>query len=368
VRRLSTAILLSAATLALLLTLSAGAGSTPAPRVETGKLRALLNTSAEIEVFVQDADSLGWIDSEHAVHVARLSKPSRTVVGWLETDVIGGGPVAPPQLALGGVRAVWPGYDGGASRETVIKTGALGYHPKRGERRAAIVTVFSYSNDSFQGTYLGGLAGDGSTLVFGHTDEVCPGEPCGLFQVAGGGVTRVISRKRSAQIPNVVPPAMLAVSQGRIAIVPAASLPWAGGLPSLPAIAENGPVQVYNLAGRLLSSVRPVGTVKAVALAWPQMAVLMGRHDGTQAIERYNAASGALGATTVVPSSATDLALGTSGLVYRVGRAIYTIRTGHPALVWRAKAQPIGLSIEGRRVAWAVDLKGRGRIVALTLR
>jgi len=63
------------------------------------------------------------------------------------------------------VQALWPGYDGGASRETVIKTGALGYHPKRGERRAAIVTVFSYSNDSFQGTYLGGLAGDGSTLV-----------------------------------------------------------------------------------------------------------------------------------------------------------------------------------------------------------
>jgi hypothetical protein len=223
-------------------------------------------------------------------------------------------------------------------------------------------------NDSFEGTYLGGLAGDGSTLVFGETDEVCPGEPCGLFQVDGGGVTRVISRQTSVDIPNVAPPGMLAVSGVRIAIVPAAPLPWAGGIPSLPMIAENGPVQVFNLSGRLLSSVRPVGTVKAVTLAWPQMAVLMRRHDGTQAIERYKATSGALVATTVVPSTATDLALGTGGLVYRVGRAIYTIRAGHPALVWRATAQPIGLSIEGRRVAWAVSLKGRGRIVALTLR
>ena len=367
-RRLSTFVLLSAATLALLLTLSAGAGTAPATRAETGKLRTLVSTNAGIEVFVQDADSLGWIDSGHAVHVARLSKPSRAVVGWLETDVTGGGRVAPPQLALGGVRALWPGYDGGASRETVIKTGALGYHPKRGERRAAIVAVFSYSNDSFQGTYLGGLAGDGPTLVFGQADEVCPGEPCALFQVDGGGVTRVISRKTSVKIPNVAPPAMLAVSRGRITIVPAAPLPWAGGLPLLPVIAENGPVQVFGLAGRLLSSVRPVGTVKAVALAWPQMAVLMRRHDGTQAIERYNATSGALVATTVVPSTAADLALGTGGLVYRVGRAIYTIRAGHPVLLWRAKAVPIGLSIEGRRVAWAVNLKGRGRIVALTLR
>jgi hypothetical protein len=34
----------------------------------------------------------------------------------------------------------------------------------------------------------------------------------------------------------------------------------------------------------------------------------------------------------------------------------------------QAKAEPIGLSIEGRRIAWAVNIKGHGRIVALTLR
>jgi len=91
-------IFLSPATLALLLSLSAGAGTTPAVGAETGKLRTLVSTNVGIDVFVQDADSIGWIDSGHAVHVARLSKPSRAVVGWLETDVIGGGPVAPARV------------------------------------------------------------------------------------------------------------------------------------------------------------------------------------------------------------------------------------------------------------------------------
>ena len=353
----------------LLLALTANTASGPAAgTAKPAKLRTLVTTSG-IEAFAQDTDSLAWVDYGHAVHIKRVSKPGQSVVGWVETDVTGGGPVPPPELALAGVRALWPGYAGGASRETVIKTGALGERPKKGERRAAIVTIFSYSNDTYTGTYLAGLAGDGPTLVFGYTDEVCPGELCRLFEVAGGGVTRVISRRASARIPGVDPPAMLAASHGRIADVPATEVPWPGaGIPSLPAVAENGPVEVYDLAGRKISTVNPVGTVRVVALSWPQLGVLVRRHDRTQAIERYNATSGALIATTVVPSTAADLALGTGGPVYRVGRAIYTIRAGHPALVWRAKAQPIGLSIEGRRVAWAVNLEGRGRIVALTLR
>jgi hypothetical protein len=74
-----------------------------------------------------------------------------------------------------------------------------------------------------------------------------------------------------------------------------------------------------------------------------------------------------LQSTTAVPASASGLTIGTGGLVYRVGRSIYTIRAGRPTLVWRAQVTPIGLSIEGRRVAWAANVNGRGRIVALSL-
>jgi len=79
-------------------------------------------------------------------------------------------------------------------------------------------------------------------------------------------------------------------------------------------------------------------------------------------IERYDAASGKLVTATTMPG-ASDLAIGTGGIVFRVDKAIYTIRAGRPALLWRAMTKPIGLSIEGRRVAWAAN----GRIRALNL-
>jgi hypothetical protein len=79
-------------------------------------------------------------------------------------------------------------------------------------------------------------------------------------------------------------------------------------------------------------------------------------------IERYDAARGELVATTPMPG-ALDLAIGTGGIVFRVGKTIYTIRNGRQVLLWRAATKPVGLSIEGRRVAWAAS----GRIKALTL-
>ena len=88
----------------------------------------------------------------------------------------------------------------------------------------------------------------------------------------------------------------------------------------------------------------------------------MTRLDGTTVVERYNAARGELVTAATMPG-ASHLAIGTGGIVFLVGRTIYTIRAGHPALLWRAATKPIGLSIEGRRVAWAAS----GRIKALTL-
>ena len=158
----------------------------------------------------------------------------------------------------------------------------------------------------------------------------------------------------------------LAVSHGRIAVLPSpptvAGQYWWG----FPAVAENGPVEVRTAAGALVFRVFPAGTVRQIALSWPHLAVLVQRPDGSQAIERYGV-NGGLEETTPVATTATDVSIGTGGIVYRVGRTIYTIRRSKPALLWRAKATPIGLSVEGRRVAWAVNLHGSGLIVALTL-
>jgi hypothetical protein len=58
-----------------------------------------------------------------------------------------------------------------------------------------------------------------------------------------------------------------------------------------------------------------------------------------------------------------------AGIVYRAGTKILLVGpSGVPKLLWTARGRPIGLSIVGRRVAWAESVKGHGRIVALTIR
>jgi hypothetical protein len=119
---------------------------------------------------------------------------------------------------------------------------------------------------------------------------------------------------------------------------------------------------VYNLSGGRLARVVPEGTVRQVALSWPYLAVLVTRPDRTTVIERYNVSTEKLLSATQMPG-ATNLAIGTGGIVFLVGKSIYTLHDAKPELLWRATMKPIGLSIEGRRVAWAAC----GRIKALTL-
>jgi hypothetical protein len=116
------------------------------------------------------------------------------------------------------------------------------------------------------------------------------------------------------------------------------------------AAAPNGPVNVFDLSDRRLARVAPEGTVREVGLSWPALAVIVTRSDGTTVIERYDAARGKLLSATTMPG-ATNLAIGTGGTVFLVGKSIYTLHDGQPTLLWRATMKPIGLSIEGRRVA-----------------
>ena len=53
--------------------------------------------------------------------------------------------------------------------------------------------------------------------------------------------------------------------------------------------------------------------------------------------------------------------------MFLVGSTIYTLRSGRAQILWRPQGKPIGLSVEGRRVAWAVNIGERGRIVTLEL-
>jgi hypothetical protein len=173
-------------------------------------------------------------------------------------------------------------------------------------------------------------------------------------------------------IPGVPPSFLLATSNDRIAVVPAKTPRFYPDI-GPPRAAEYGPVEVYDLAGHLISSVVPPGTPRAIALSWPKLAVLFEFVDGSRQIQLYDARTGGVwaagggGVFTRVPVTVTQVAVGGSGAVYSVGSRIYLLRKQAPQLVWHASGTPIGLSIEGRRIAWAVNIKGRGHIVALTL-
>lgn len=327
------------------------------PRPQT-----LVATSG-IKAFAQDADSVAWVESGHAVHVKQLSTAKQAVVGWLANSVSGRGAVPPPQLGLVSLRALWPQYGGGLTRETVLKTGALG------QKRATTLATFAYNLGSGDGTYLAGVSGYRGMLVFGRTDQKCREDPCTHVAVTGGVVTRVLGRTSTSRLGSVPPPALLAGSDGRVAVAPAADQTVLNvSLPHPPVPAANGPVDVYDTAGHQLVAVHPAGTVAGVALAWPTLAALVRRADGTTAVERYDARTGALLASATVGSSVTSVSVGARGVVWADGSEIYLLGAADgPRLLWRSTGKPFGVSIEGTRVAWAVSGGVHGYVQALTL-
>jgi hypothetical protein len=96
--------------------------------------------------------------------------------------------------------------------------------------------------------------------------------------------------------------------------------------------------------------------------------VLLVRGRAGTRIAWYDATRGRLLGSVAVPR-ATSPALSATDrfVVFRVGRSIRALDVAG-GLVRRlgiAAAPPIGLSVEGSRVAWAENVHGRGRIRAL---
>jgi hypothetical protein len=255
-------------------------------------------------------------------------------------------------LVLGGTRAVWVKYAGVMTREAGI------YTSKPGQKKPTLIDAPGVTE--YGGTYLTGLAASGEqTILYG--DATVRYDPNGTCSLTGGGVHRFIGKSYPPRIRGI-PPAFRIATGGRlVAVVPAkVTDPQRGEWGAAP----NGPVDVYNLSGRRLARIVPQGTVREVALDWPDLAVIVTRSDGTTAIERYDAPSGRLYGATTTPG-ASDLSMRKGKVVFRVGNTIYMWWgvVKKPAILWRSLGKPIGLSIEGSRIAWAAN----GRIRALNV-
>jgi hypothetical protein len=133
----------------------------------------------------------------------------------------------PLLIALGGTRAVWGGFEdccnGGYGSVT---TGAPGTKPKE-------LDSLGQTYHGTDGDFLTGVAGDGKTLVYavvtvevvrnfdGCYSAVSAPRPQNCdFKVTEWKVKRV-GGGHAARVPNAPPSALIAVSGGRLALVPA---------------------------------------------------------------------------------------------------------------------------------------------------
>jgi hypothetical protein len=95
---------------------------------------------------------------------------------------------------------------------------------------------------------------------------------------------------------------------------------------------------------------------------------LLEKNDGSRDIERYLLADQSPVATTAVPMGTSPFGFDMAGkwIVYHKGRQIFaTDRTGTPQPVLVLQTLPIGLTIEGSRIAWAENHNGHHRIRAV---
>ena len=107
-----------------------------------------------------------------------------------------------------------------------------------------------------------------------------------------------------------------------------------------------------------------------MALSWGRAAVLVTSGAGKR-IDRFDADTGMLLGTRAVPArTAAELDIAGRRIVFRSGRTIYVMDavTGATRVLARRRVTPVGLSIEGKRVAWAENVSGRGRMQAVVFR
>ena len=221
------------------------------------------------------------------------------------------------------------------------------------------------------GQWLGGIAGDTSTLAFavtavGWTDEAgcLAGNASGCTLVKSGGGVYIVRGRSRVHVPGTSPAVEVAVSGGVLAYVPTGVIAKDGRpLPS-----ADLPIDIVaTRTGRRIASIVPQGVPLALALSAHVLATLEQTSLGVR-LAWYDATTGrARGSVPVPTRTAASLSASDQLVVFRVGRSLRSVDvSSHRVRVLAtAAAKPIGLSLEGSRLAWAENLRGSARIRAL---
>jgi len=227
------------------------------------------------------------------------------------------------------------------------------------------------------GLWLGGVAGNDGSLLYSvvnvayHDQVACLSTPksahaCEL-DVVDGGIYRIVGRTPPMKIKDAAPAVALAVYGDDVAYLPAATTASADGRPLSSA---DIPVDIRDIrTGVRVASIVPDGTPLAIGLSDSVLA-LIGTTPQGLVLSWYAADTGRfLHALTVARTTSPEVSVGTTMIVYRNGRTIRAVdlRTLHVRTLAKAASTPVGLSVAGDRVAWAENVRGRGRIRAITI-
>jgi hypothetical protein len=345
---------------------AAGAREAKAPRT-------LLATRGPIRAFAQDSGRIAWIGAKWHVEVRRTGHRQKTVLVGSAHPFPGNGGV-PSQLALAGARVLWTRHGGGNFLETSVWVRKAGARPA-----PKMVFLAAALREGGPGGFFGPIVGAGSTLAFTDVDYQCVDQnDCSELAEQpspSNGVFRVTGTTGITQLPGLVPGATkLAVAGNLIALLPAPQQVAATQLsnPSAPPPAPPGtPIEIRAATtGSLVAQFTPPGTVRALALSGSIAAVVYELGDGSRNIDLYDVARGELIGTTTGVAADDSISMSGDTLVFSVGRGkIETMdaNTGAQRVLAVSPGAPIGLSVAGKRVAWAVNVHGHGRVLALTL-
>jgi hypothetical protein len=319
--------------------------------------KTLVRTSAPIEAFAHDGPVIGWISGScRGVRLQNLRTRARVTIG--HATIAACDPTLPPRLALAGRRALWTQAPVGNFVHLNVMVGSMS------SRRSRRVEEIVEETGEFAGF---AVAGDVATLAYSLRSVEIVGDPCPdpcLYRNSGTGMRRVEDGK-PVQVSGAPTALVIASSTGRLAIAPVRTEP--GERPLEP---SNGTVEIRRAdSGELLRTISTPGPVRGVALSRRTLACVV--ETPTQKhVVWYSVASGALLGSLWVPKAVANELDVSAGLVvfHRHGRIrLLDTRDQTVRLLARQSSGPIGLSIEDRRVTWAVNGGGRGRVRTFVL-
>lgn len=189
----------------------------------------IVSANGQIVAFAQDRGQIAWATSVTSAHGCPWQVRIRLLSGHRQKviDPAGGptchsdtgfNPGAPTYLALAGKRALWTTRESGNEFYQQIYGGS--YTSAHDVKLQELI----YSNSYGDGDHLGGVAGDGSTLVYGDATVAISGPPdCDAdgtcTTTISGGTIKLVVGGGTVDVPGAPAPAMLAAADTKIAVV-----------------------------------------------------------------------------------------------------------------------------------------------------